>query len=102
VSAALERETKRSLAAVGVELGDWTAAAAGATPRPARPRFGASAKAALERSLPVAVAHRDNRIGPEHLLVAVLRAERGTVAGALESADVDRVALLGRAEELLG
>ena len=57
---ALEAETARSLAAVGV-----TASTPRFSPFVRAPRFAASAKLALERSLKVALARKDNFIGPE-------------------------------------
>ncbi len=98
--AALERESERSLAAVGVEIGDYAPAALSLRP-PLRPRFAASAKRALERTLPVAAARGDRRVGAAHLLVGVLLAELGTVPRALSAAGVDRAELLARAERLL-
>lgn len=100
VLSALERETERSLAAVGVSAADF---ALPATPRaPHRsPRFGTSAKQALERSLRAAVARGDRRILAPHLLLGVLRAQGGTVPRALAVAGVDPVALATRTERLL-
>ena len=62
------------------------------------PRFAASAKLALERALKVALARKDNFIGVEHVVLAILRAPTGTVPRALECAGVDRVrCCIGRA-----
>lgn len=98
--AALERETERSLAAVGVAAGDFVAVGPAAPRR--RPGFAASSKSALQRTLHVALDHKHRYIAPPHLLVGILLAEIGTVPRALAAADVDRVALLTRAEQLLG
>lgn len=88
VVAALERETERSLAAVGV------AAQAGPfSPWVSGPNFGTSAKRALERAARSAEARGDRRIGSAHLALGVLDADRGTVPRALEIAAVDRRAL---------
>jgi ATP-dependent Clp protease ATP-binding subunit ClpA len=88
LQAALERETERSLAAVGV------AAEAGPfSPWVAEPRFGTSAKLALERALRSAVARGDRRIDSRHIALGVLKAEVGTVPRALRIAEVDRGAL---------
>jgi ATP-dependent Clp protease ATP-binding subunit ClpA len=93
---ALDREAARSLAAVGVE-----------SERPRfspfldRPRFGASAKLALERSLKVAVARKDNHIQSGHIALAVLRATTGTVPRSLECADIDRAELASNVERAL-
>lgn len=88
VLAALAAETERSLAAAGV---DWD------VPGPARtatrPRFAASAKLALERSLPAALERRENRLTMDHVLLGVLAAEVGTVPRALAVAGVDADAL---------
>jgi D-alanyl-D-alanine carboxypeptidase len=56
-------------------------------------RFGASAKLALERSLPIAVARHENRITSDHVLLGVLEAEVGTVPRSLALAGVDRAEL---------
>jgi ATP-dependent Clp protease ATP-binding subunit ClpA len=88
LAAALERETERSLAAVGV------AAEAGPfSPSVEEPRFATSAKLALERALRAAVARRDRRIACAHVALGVLRAEVGTVPRALRIAGVDRAEL---------
>jgi ATP-dependent Clp protease ATP-binding subunit ClpA len=100
VLAALERETERSLAAVGVAAEAF--ALQGPPPAPRRrPRFAASGRLALERAVRTTAARGDRRVTAEHLLVGVLRADLGTVPRALEVAGVDRVALATRAERLL-
>ena len=73
-----------------------TAATPRFSPFVGTPRFAASSKLALERALRVAVARKDNFIGAEHVVLAILRAPTGTVPRALECAGVDRVALLQR------
>lgn len=89
--AALERETERSLAAVGVSVDPLPA------PTPSRkPRFARSAKWALELSLRVTLERAERRIESRHILIAVLQASRGTVPRALEVAGVDRDALRRR------
>ncbi len=98
--AALDHETERSLAAVGVRLGDFALPDPPRAPR-RRPKLATSAKAALERAVRIAVAHGDRRVGAEHLLLGVVRAELGTVPRALDAAGVDRVALATRAERLI-
>ncbi len=70
-------------------------------PGPATPRWGASAKLALQRSLAAAVARGDRAIGAGHLLLGVLAAGRGTVPRALEAAGVDRAELAGRVGEAI-
>jgi ATP-dependent Clp protease ATP-binding subunit ClpA len=96
---ALERETERSLAAVGVSADEFD------LPRP-RPRagglgFGTSAKLALRRSMLVRSGRRQRDLNATHVLIGVLRAEVGTVPRALEVAGVDRIDLIGRAEASL-
>jgi len=81
-------ETERSLAAVGVTV-DGLAF----SPFVETPRLATSAKAALEMSLRISLERADRRIGTGHVVLAVLRPERGTVARALACADVDRAAL---------
>lgn len=97
---ALERESERSLAGVGVALSDF------ALPAPTRPRrspkLAASGKRALARAARLAVARKDRHVTQAHLVVGILRADIGTVPRALAVADVDRVAILSRAEQLLG
>jgi ATP-dependent Clp protease ATP-binding subunit ClpA len=95
LAAALNAETARSLAAVGV-----TADALFFSPFVERPRFATSAKLVLERALRVAVARKAKHIGSEHITLGALRATTGTVPRALECAGVDRVALSRRVEAL--
>jgi ATP-dependent Clp protease ATP-binding subunit ClpA len=93
---ALDREAARSLAVVGVH-----AERPRFSPFLDQPRFGASAKLALERSLKVAVARKDDRIESGHIALGVLRATTGTVPRSLECADVDRVELASRVERAI-
>ena len=87
VSEALDAERERSLMAVGISIGDFDLPA----PRPAtRPRMAASAKNALEQSLRISLERADRRIDGGHILLALLRAEAGTVPRALNEAGVDR------------
>jgi ATP-dependent Clp protease ATP-binding subunit ClpA len=95
LAAALNAETARSLAAVGV-----TADALSFSPFVERPRLATSAKLVLERALKVAVARSDKHIGSEHITLGALRAPTGTVPRALECAGVDRVELTLRIEAL--
>jgi ATP-dependent Clp protease ATP-binding subunit ClpA len=96
---ALERETERSLASVGVAASDFE------LPRPRRRegplRFGTSAKLAMQRSLRVRAGKRQRELTSTHVLLGVLRAEVGTVPRALEIAGVDRAELAARAEATL-
>lgn len=100
VLAALDRETERSLAAVGVSAAAFAHADRPRAPHRS-PRFATSAKQALERALRAAVARGDRRIVAPHLLLGLLRAQAGTVPRALAAADVDPVALATRTERLL-
>ena len=86
---ALLAETTRSLAAVGV-----TVDALSFSPFVQTPKFGSSAKLALERALKVALARGDKRIEAEHITLAALQPAVGTVPRALECAGVDRAALV--------
>jgi ATP-dependent Clp protease ATP-binding subunit ClpA len=88
LEAALERETERSLAAVGV------AAEAGRfSPWAESPHFATSSKLALQRALRVAAGRRDRHLAPGHVALGVLSANFGTVPRALAIAEVDRAAL---------
>jgi len=82
---ALRAETSRSLAAVGV-----SAEPIAFSPPVQRPRLATSAKSALELSLRIALERADRRIGTGHVVLAILRAQRGTVPRALQIAGVDR------------
>jgi D-alanyl-D-alanine carboxypeptidase len=98
--AALERETERSLAAVGVALGDFAAAG-----RPAARRrkvsLATSSKRSLERAVRLAAGRGERTLGAAHLLLGILHTQIGTVPRALAIADIDRVGLIGQAERLL-
>jgi ATP-dependent Clp protease ATP-binding subunit ClpA len=85
---ALERETERSLAAVGVaaETGPFS-------PWVHEPRFATSAKLSLERALRAAAARHDRQLCCAHVALGVLRAEFGTIPRALQIAGVDRAEL---------
>jgi ATP-dependent Clp protease ATP-binding subunit ClpA len=88
LTAALNAETARSLAAVGV-----SADTPHFSPFVERPRLATSAKLVLERALRVAVAGSDKHIGSKQITLGALRATTGTVPRALECAGVDRVEL---------
>ncbi|HEY5195661.1 MAG TPA: Clp protease N-terminal domain-containing protein [Solirubrobacteraceae bacterium] len=98
--AALERETERSLAAVGIALSDYEPAARPAAGR-RKASFATSSKRALARAVGVASARGDRVVSTAHLLVGILRGEIGTVPRALEAVGVDRVTLMIAAERLL-
>lgn len=101
VHLALDRESERSLASVGVKTSDFHLPS---RPSPARrkPRLSASAKLALERTARHAVARRARHITAADLLVGILRADLGTVPRMLAVAEIDRVALLTQAQRLVG
>ena len=91
--AAIDEHFERTLATIGVSPGAF------ALPPPAlnpRPRFGASFKLALERALKTAMERNDRRIGAEHVLLGVLRAEAGTVPRLLAAEGIDRDELAAR------
>lgn len=87
VAEALDAEREHSLAAVGISIHDFDLPA----PRPSsKPRLAAGAKSALEHALRISLARADKRIDGGHILLALLRAEAGTVPRALGEAGVDR------------
>ena len=92
----LERETERSLAAVGVSLGGAGLPPRSAVPGPS-PRWGASAKRALEEALVVARDRGERHIAGGHILLALLLARRGTVPRALDVGGADVRALIAGA-----
>ena len=90
---ALDAERAHSLAAVGISIGDFDLPA----PRPsAKPRMAAGAKSALEHSLRISLERADKRIATGHIVLALLRAEAGTVPRALREAGVDKTELADR------
>jgi ATP-dependent Clp protease ATP-binding subunit ClpA len=98
---ALDAERERSLEAVGMTSSS-TGLLERPTPATGEPRWGASAKRALERAVSITQARGDRNLRPTHILLGVLRAEEGTVPRALAVIGVDRVALAQRAEASLG
>ena len=87
VGEALEAERERSLAAVGISIHEFELPA----PHPSsRPRMAAGARSALEHALRISLVRGDKRIDSAHILLALLRAEAGTVPRALNEAGVDR------------
>jgi ATP-dependent Clp protease ATP-binding subunit ClpA len=87
VREALDAERERSLMAVGISIHDFELPA----PHPSsRPRMAAGAKSALEHALRISLVRADKRIDGGHILLALLRAEAGTVPRALAEAGVDR------------
>jgi ATP-dependent Clp protease ATP-binding subunit ClpA len=90
---ALDAERAHSLAAVGISIGDFDLPPSHPS---TKPRLAANAKGVLEQGLRVALARGDKKIEAGHLLLALLRAEAGTVPRALREAGVDRDALNDR------
>jgi ATP-dependent Clp protease ATP-binding subunit ClpA len=100
ISNALEHEFRRSLQAAGIAIESSERLPVVDDPV-RRLRMSQSAKLALQRALLVAAKRADKRLETTHLLLGVLSAERGTVARALEAADVDRLHLIESAEHAL-
>ncbi len=94
VGAALGAEFEGCLAAVGVSLADFDLPAPRESTR--IPRWGTSAKLALQRSAKIAHTRRDRRITPGHLLLGILGSTVGTVARALDRSGIDREELSRR------
>jgi D-alanyl-D-alanine carboxypeptidase len=94
----VETELAESLAVVGVVLIDFDLVA---TPSLLAPRWGASAKLALERALQIADSRRDRRIARSHVVLGVLRAPTGTLPRAFRRAGVDLADLRVRIEATL-
>jgi len=101
VLGALDAEREWSLEAAGITLGS-IGLLERPTPATGQPRWGASAKRALESAVSIAQARGDRNIRPTHILLGVLRAEEGTVPRALAVAGVDQAALAESAEASLG
>jgi ATP-dependent Clp protease ATP-binding subunit ClpA len=99
VLAVLDAQRERSLMAVGIAGGDFDLPPAPVT---RSPRFAASAKTALERSVRIAAGRSDRRLEAGHLLLGILQAEAGTVPRALAAAEVDVDALRASTEAWLG
>jgi ATP-dependent Clp protease ATP-binding subunit ClpA len=88
---ALADEDRRSLASVGVNLGEIE------PPPPTRarrePRMATSSKLALHRALGAAKRRGDRHLDAGHVLLGVLSAEHGRAARALRIAEIDVDAL---------
>jgi ATP-dependent Clp protease ATP-binding subunit ClpA len=97
---ALDAELRRSLDAAGVSVGA-VALAEQPLPTTGEPRWGASAKRALERAVRVAQERGDRELRPTHILLGVLRADEGTVPRTLALAGVDAGTLVATAEATL-
>jgi D-alanyl-D-alanine carboxypeptidase len=98
VRSAIDEHFERTLATVGVDPGVFDLPPAAPT---TNPRFGASSKLVLERAVKAAAERRDRRLGEEHVLLGVLRAEAGTVSRVLAAEGVDRAAVAARLEKQL-
>ena len=90
---AIGRDFERVLRNVGI---DATGVDLPANCRSEKPRWGASAKQGLERALAEAKRRGDREIGPEHILLGLLRAEHGTVPRILAAEGIDPAELTGR------
>jgi len=82
---ALQAETARSLAAVGV-----TAEAPAFSPYVEDPKLATSAKLALQQALRESAGRGDRHLGAAHLAAAILRPTHGTVPRALQIAGLER------------
>jgi D-alanyl-D-alanine carboxypeptidase len=96
---ALVAEFGRSLAAVGVGMGDSDLPVGGGSTR--TPRWGASAKLAVRRTSTIARRRGDRQISSGHLLLGILAAHVGTVPRALSYAGIERLELSARVESAL-
>jgi ATP-dependent Clp protease ATP-binding subunit ClpA len=90
---AVQRDFERVLHNVGI---DASGVDLPANCRSDKPRWGASAKQGLERALAEAKLRGDRRIGAEHILLGLLRAEHGTVPRMLAAEGIDPAELTGR------
>ena len=96
VSDILRREFEQALGVAGVDV-----VLPRSRPSGRSPRFGASAKRALERSVRFGVERGDRRIGRGHVLLGVLVAEEGTVPRALAISGIDRTELMSKVRSRL-
>jgi ATP-dependent Clp protease ATP-binding subunit ClpA len=97
---ALDAELQSSLESIGLPAAELLEQAPPSGWR--SPRWGQSAKLAMERSVRAAAARRDRRLLPAHLLLGVLRAEAGTVPRALHGAGVEPPELAARMTAAMG
>jgi ATP-dependent Clp protease ATP-binding subunit ClpA len=98
---ALDAELERSLEAVGVSV-STVALAERPLPATSQPRWGASAKHAIERAMVIVKARGDPSILPTHILLGALQAGEGTVPRALAAVGVDTATLVASAAATLG
>ena len=94
---AVDLEFERSLASIGVRLGDFALPPA-TPPTPEGPRaMGQSARLAIQRALKARIGRgRDRRLGSLHLLLGILTAQGGTAVRALDAIHVDRAGLAAK------
>ena len=90
---AIQRDFERVLAHVGI---DASGVDVSSNCRRTKLSWGASAKRGLERALDEAKRRGDRKIGCEHILLGLLRAEHGTVPRLLAAEGIDRDELTGR------
>jgi len=90
---AIHRDFERVLGRVGIDAAGFDLSA---SCRRTTPRWGASAKQGLERALQEAKRRGERHIGPEHILLGLLRAEHGAVPRILEGEGIHRDELTGR------
>ena len=90
---AIRRDFERVLAKVGI---DTSGLETSPKCRRTKPRWGASAKHGLERALVEAKRRGDRHIGPEHILLGLLRAEHGAVPRILDAEGIRRDELTAR------
>jgi ATP-dependent Clp protease ATP-binding subunit ClpA len=98
---ALDAELNRSLAAVGI-VSSPVGLLEQPLPATGQPRWGASAKRALQQASSIVRARGDRSLRPMHILLGALQAREGTVPRALAEAGVDAKALAALAEATLG
>ncbi len=91
--AAIQRDFERVLAEVGI---DARGVDVSSNCRRTKLGWGASAKRSLERAVEEAKRRGDRKIGCEHILLGLLRAEHGTVPRLLAAEGIDRDELTGR------
>ena len=90
---AIQRDFERTLAHVGIDVSGLDLPA---NCRRTKPRWGTSAKQALERAVHDAKRRGDRKIGSEHVLRGLLAAEHGTVPRILAAEGIDGDDLTGR------
>ena len=90
---AIQRDFERVLAQVGI---DASGVDVSSNCRRTKLSLGASAKRGLERALEEGKRRGDRKIGCEHILLGLLRAEHGTVPRLLAAEGIDRDELTGR------